>query len=146
MAREYTKKSQIQFQDDMLENDGTPRTGPDSKRPEVDEEFSIELVKCEVCQEIIGKIELSQFKPPLHGSMFYAKNKKNDYPPPFHPTLSWEDLRCPYCKKRPFYSRNFIINEKGEKCGFTYECHICDQGFKDSQALNGHKRLHIEKE
>ena len=133
---------QQKFHDNMLE-EGLVRKNDGSRLLETDpDEIQIEQVKCEVCQEIIGKIDMGNFKPPLHGSMFFAKNEKNDYPPPFHSSLPWEDLRCPYCRKRPFYSRNYITNEKGIKIGLMQECHICDMGFVDWQSLAGHMNIH----
>jgi hypothetical protein len=105
-------------------------------------ELDIQVVVCEVCFEVIGKIDMSTFKPPIHGSMFLAKDKKHGYPKPFHESLAWEDLRCPMCRTRPFHSRNYIMNDMGEYIGFLFECEIYDKGFISKLALGGHKNSH----
>ena len=133
----------IKFQDTLCD-EGVRRDviGAKTLISEPPEEIDIQLVQCEVCREIIGKIDIANFKPPLHGSMFLAKDVKHGYPLPFHFSLSWVELRCPVCRKRPFYSKNYITNEKGEQMGYTHECSICQEGFLNSQALNGHMNVH----
>jgi hypothetical protein len=140
-GRNYVKKSQKRFHDEMLaEGAGRGQTLLD----EEPEPFNIINVQCEVCKEHIGKIDIANLVPPLKGSDFFAKNQKNGYPPPFHPSLTWEDLRCPMCRKRPFYQRCSVIDMEGERHGFLHECPVCFKGFKKIEGLNGHIRTHYK--
>jgi hypothetical protein len=110
-----------------------PKTGED-------EEFRIETVRCDICFSIIGKCDMSKFDVPMTGTMFISKDHKHGYPAPFYGrNFDWMELRCPICNKRPFTSRNYFHNRDGEKCGFTYECPICEKGFINGLALAGHK-------
>jgi hypothetical protein len=103
-------------------------------------EFQIEQVKCEICFEIIGKCDMANFKTPMSGEIFISKDHKHGYPAPFYGHAhEWLELRCPICNNRPFLSKNFFHNEKDEKCGLTFECPTCGEGFKSSLALAGHK-------
>lgn len=59
-------------------------------------------VYCEICEEPIAKIEPSKLKVPMMGKMFESLEPDRDIPPPFHPDLEWEFMKCPYCGFRPF--------------------------------------------
>jgi hypothetical protein len=104
-----------------------------------EDELCIEKVKCEVCHEIIAKCDMANFDTPMRGSMFMTCDPKHGRPEPFHPSLFWEELRCPYCNKRPFLHREKFINEQNEWCGFPYAC-TCGKGYGKRQALMGHQK------
>jgi hypothetical protein len=106
----------------------------------VEEEFRIEKVKCEICFEIIGKCDMSKFSAPMTGNMFLPKDHKHGYGPPFILNEPWEDMKCPYCRHRPFLNPNFFLNEKGRACGYLHECEKCGAGFENRFALSGHKK------
>jgi hypothetical protein len=103
-------------------------------------EFRIELVKCEICREIIGKCDMSKFESPMHGALFISKDHKHGYPAPFYALDDeWLELRCPICRKRPFLTKNYFMNEKDIPCGNVWVCEECNQGFAKKEALWGHK-------
>lgn len=105
------------------------------------EAFNMEFVRCEICLQIIGRINMEHFDAPMTGAMFLSKDAKHGYPAPFHPSLTWRNLKCPYCGWRPFIHEHKFLNDKEEWCGYTIECDEPDCGayFKSVYALSGHK-------
>ena len=71
-----------------------------------------ELVKCEICTEIIGRVNMGVLKKPMEGWMFLSKDEHHNFPPPFFANAIWETMRCPYCRKRPFQSIDYFKNDK----------------------------------
>jgi hypothetical protein len=69
---------------------------------------------CELCRECIGTFDSEEVEEPITGAMFHSKDARHGFPPPFRsPSLSWEDMRCPYCNNRPFLERGFLLTERG---------------------------------
>ena len=72
-----------------------------------------ELV-CEVCRQTIGYFRTDEVVEPITGAMFSSKDPVHGFPPPFRsPGLGFEDMTCPYCIRRPFFTRGLILTENG---------------------------------
>ena len=104
-----------------------------------DDEFKIEFVKCEICFEIIGRVDLVDFEAPMSGKMFLSKSAKHDYPPPFIGDVEWQFMQCPYCHRRPFVHQHKFLNDRDEWCGYSFDCDECGKFYKTKFALIGHK-------
>ena len=70
-----------------------------------------ELVKCEICDEIIASVNMGILHKPMTGWMFMPKDNHHNFPPPFFNTSDWKEMRCPYCRKRPFQSPDYFKNK-----------------------------------
>jgi hypothetical protein len=69
---------------------------------------------CEICRQVIGVFDTDVVEHPIRGAMFESKDPKHGFPPPFtSPGLEWTDMRCPYCKRRPFFSKDYIWTTEG---------------------------------
>ena len=56
---------------------------------------------CEICQQDMARFDKVSY--PLKGSMFEPMPEcKTDMPYVFHPDLSWNEFRCPWCQNMPF--------------------------------------------
>ncbi len=68
-------------------------------------------VRCEICLETIAEVELDSLRLPLTGGMFGSPDAEHGFPAPFHPSLYWEVMRCPYApppSHRPFIDEDAI--------------------------------------
>lgn len=119
-------------------------------------------VICEICQEKIAEAKADDIRLPLKGSQFLSPDSRHGFPPPFDPEAEWEDMRCPYCRRRPFLRRDSILTSDGvlwirteaepqavEKMqqSETSEaeaivCEECGKTFKHRLALGSHLRMH----
>jgi hypothetical protein len=69
---------------------------------------------CELCRELIGTFDPEEVEEPITGAMFHSKDARHGFPPPFRsPSVSYEDMKCPYCNNRPFLERGFLLTERG---------------------------------
>jgi hypothetical protein len=67
-----------------------------------------------MCREIIGKFYPEDIAEPITGAMFHSKDPRHGFPPPFQsPGLYWENMRCPYCRLRPFLAKQLIFTTEG---------------------------------
>ncbi len=110
-----------------------------TKKEDTPEEFQMEFVRCEICMQIIARVNMEHFEAPMTGKIFLSKDAKHGYPDPFPPTLDWMHMKCPYCNWRPFLHDHKFINEKEEWCGHVFDCDECGAYFKTAYALSGHK-------
>jgi DNA-directed RNA polymerase subunit RPC12/RpoP len=123
---------------------------------------------CEVCTFQIGFFDPETIELPLVGSMFESMDPKHEFPPPFPPTVDWEFMRCPYCRKRPFYQQDKVLTPEGifdvaekkfsadnskvekpvqkyvkkgesQKLGVYWKCTLCGKTYK---TLEGYERYH----
>ncbi len=69
----------------------------------------IHHVQCEICFETVATCDLEKLRLPLTGDQFGSPDEFHGIPPPFHPSLPWEDLRCPHCQFRPFTERDSVV-------------------------------------
>jgi hypothetical protein len=77
--------------------------------------MSVVKIKCEICQEIIGTADLDTLRRPMTGAMFGTHDPWHGVPPPFDPSLSWEDLRCPQGgQHRPFLTQDHVLTADGQ--------------------------------
>lgn len=68
---------------------------------------------CEVCGEKIATADMHTLQIPLKGSQFLSPDAWHGYPPPFEPGATWEEMRCPYCRRRPFLSETAVKTASG---------------------------------
>ena len=72
-------------------------------------------VRCQACEEIMATIDTENISLPLTGAMFEAHEPV--YAPPFHPTNTFNDFRCPYgphdaeTGHRPFFKEGEFLTE-----------------------------------
>lgn len=65
---------------------------------------------CEICGEVIADVDKDKLSFPLNGSMFISPDILHGVPDPFHPSLTWEDFRCPYGgTHRPIIKPNALL-------------------------------------
>ncbi len=105
---------------------------------EVPKPLQIEFVMCEICFEIIARVNMEDFEVPMVGKIFLSKDAKHNYPDPFPPTLDWMHMKCPYCRWRPFLHQHKFINDKEEWCGYLFECKNCGVAYDNHHGLMGH--------
>jgi hypothetical protein len=69
---------------------------------------------CELCRQHIGNFWEEEVEEPIKGAMFHSKDPAHGFPPPFRSSgLEWKDMRCPYCRNRPFISEGVILTAEG---------------------------------
>ena len=66
-------------------------------------------VKCQMCDEIIGIINLKKIKYPLTGDMIKSPDAAHGFPDPFYPGCEFEFMRCPYGGHRPMILPNTVL-------------------------------------
>ena len=72
------------------------------------------IVKCDLCEEIIGKTSRDLVFYPMTGSMFKSPDSDHGIPAPFDASISWEDFSCPFGRThRPIISRDAISTTTG---------------------------------
>lgn len=71
-------------------------------------------VRCEICQELIGVIDPLLIAYPYTGKDFQSVDPAHGVPPPFHASLDWEFMRCPYGNHRPWTLPDRLLLETGE--------------------------------
>ena len=65
------------------------------------------LLCCEICDLESRDHPIAAFFPndityPINGSMFRTPSPDDGGWDPFHPSLGWQDFKCPYCNQVPF--------------------------------------------
>jgi len=70
-------------------------------------------IYCEICGEKIATADMHTLRHPLKGSQFLTPDSWHGYPPPFDPGATWEEMRCPYCRRRPFLSATAVMTGDG---------------------------------
>lgn len=65
---------------------------------------------CEICFSLIGLVS-EDVAVPLSPDMFTSFAPERQIPPPFHKSLTWEEFRCPYCRKRPIIRPDRIMTD-----------------------------------
>lgn len=70
-------------------------------------------LKCELCSAEIGLFDPEVVRFPIKGHMFESIDERHGFPPPFHPSMTWEEMRCPMCRYRPFYTKDSILTTEG---------------------------------
>lgn len=73
-----------------------------------------ERIRCEICAEIIATIDPDTIKDPFSGRDFGSVDPVHGMPPPWHPDLTWVDMKCPYGPHRPFLHPGRLLLENGE--------------------------------
>ena len=76
-----------------------------------------------------------------------------EVPDPFHPSLEWEDFKCPMCRLRPFLGKEWItliddrgnqtrikVGEKPEETENSFKC-SCGKTYKHQSSLARHKAV-----
>lgn len=122
----------------------------------------IATVKCEIClEDSIAKIKTDAFFFPMTGEQFLSPDTLHDFPPPFPPAATWEDMRCPYCRLRPFTSEDYVSTDIGliyaktpepepviekvelseEEKAKPFKCPYCDHRSKAQHHLNLHVKF-----
>ena len=71
-------------------------------------------VRCEICQELFATIDPLLIEAPFSGRDFGSIDPTHGVPPPWHPILTFIDMRCPYGPHRPFTSPDRLLLETGE--------------------------------
>jgi len=73
------------------------------------------IVLCEVCITPIATTDPAILHLPLDGSMFRSVDPVHGFPAPWFEdkAYTWEAMRCPLCKFRPFVEPNRIRTEDG---------------------------------
>lgn len=73
------------------------------------------LVRCAVCQEIIGAVYLEELSLPLKTEMFKSPDPLHGFPVPFRPGFGHEAMFCPICRGKAIaYPGDVIRTDKGE--------------------------------
>ena len=69
---------------------------------------------CEICDEHLARFWEADLRRPLHGGMFRPLDQGYSLPWP-HPAdvITWEALRCPYCKHRPMVRDDTVMTSRG---------------------------------
>ena len=76
--------------------------------------MSKKALMCEMCRQHIGNFWEEEVQEPIKGAMFHSKDPVHGFPPPFRSSgLEWKDMRCPYCRNRPFISQGIILTTEG---------------------------------
>ena len=76
--------------------------------------MSAKSLVCEMCREFIGRFHTEEIEEPITGAMFHSKDPRHGFPPPFiTPGIQWENMRCPYCRLRPFLAKGLIFTTEG---------------------------------
>lgn len=69
---------------------------------------------CELCRQHIGNFWEEEVQEPIKAAMFHSKDPAHGFPPPFRSSgLEWRDMRCPYCRNRPFITEGVILTSEG---------------------------------
>lgn len=68
---------------------------------------------CEVCGEDLGFFNTQTLGSPMTGAMFTSLDPERDFPRPFPVELEWIDLKCPYCRTRPFIETRKVMTPLG---------------------------------
>lgn len=105
--------------------------------------FEIAKVKCEICGNIIARCRVDQLlerdlSEGFRGSDFMPV--KPDWPFQWPNRIDWIWMKCPYCKKRPFYYKAMFTDENGDKKGWIIPCtkELCPESFDRKQKINYH--------
>jgi len=103
-------------------------------------------IRCEICSEIIARVDPAALLLPLMGSMFYSPDPVHGFDPPFPESLEWEDMRCPYGPHRPFIEQNRVITADGKAIVVTdlaTYCvqDVCGKEFKTKKNLKQHRSM-----
>ncbi len=74
------------------------------------------VVLCEICTERIGTVDADEIrqKGAYTGRDFGSIDPAHGVPPPFHSSLTWMDMRCPYGPHRPFLTPDRLMLEGGD--------------------------------
>ena len=75
-------------------------------------ESPIKTLVCEICAEIIAVFDVRELSMPVMGGMFKSKDPEHGLGDPFPADITWEHMKCPYCRNRPF-----IVPEGKEEVG-----------------------------
>lgn len=68
---------------------------------------------CEICTETVGVIVREKLAYPLRGEMFKSPDPFHGFSDPFPPEQTWEEMRCGYCRCRPFIAEDRILTDRG---------------------------------
>jgi hypothetical protein len=71
-------------------------------------------VRCEICQELFATVDPLLIEAPFSGRDFGSIDPGHGVPPPWHPILTFVDMRCPYGAHRPFLAPDRLLLETGE--------------------------------
>ena len=121
-----------------------------------------ELIKfcCDFCHQPIGYVDLDKIAEPMTPDMFSSLYPANGVPDPFHPSLTYESFKCPYCKLRPFEKADHItlvVDESGKSHRYrvallsnkeddavriegAYVCPVCGKGYQHKSSLDRHMK------
>jgi hypothetical protein len=70
-------------------------------------------IKCDICDEIIATADTEDLFQPITGAMFKSPDSFHGMDAPFHLSLTWETMRCPICRIRPFMVDYEIMTTDG---------------------------------
>ena len=118
-------------------------------------------IYCEICHEKIAQADLDTMRAPMRGSMFFSPDPFHDFPAPFPPEATWEDMKCPICQHRPFIHEGRVsvkVMDKDEhevvesdklegdpvEGAKLYTCLVCNRTFNRPAGLASHMRSHAE--
>ena len=103
---------------------------------------------CEYCYQPIGYVDMAKLDTPMTPGMFYSLYPDNGVPDPFHPSLTWRDFRCPYCRLRPFLNEDYLslIDDAGNMSRIkaqkaeVFSCPDCGREYQHRSSLVRHKK------
>ena len=71
------------------------------------------LATCEICTHRLGYCDPARMDNPMRGSDFTSPDQAHGFPAPFPGVLTWLDLRCPMCRRRPFLREDAVRGDDG---------------------------------
>ncbi|MBC8184293.1 hypothetical protein H8E88_24625 [candidate division KSB1 bacterium] len=78
--------------------------------------------------------------------MFKSPASHRGIPPPFHFSMDWLEMRCPWCRKRPFLHQHKFMGTDGKYYGNVHECNYCPRNFTTASGLAIHTKTHERKD
>lgn len=72
-------------------------------------------ILCDICKQPIAQVDPKKVHAPISGDQLHSPMPGNGVPSPFHDSLAWEFLKCPFCGFRPFLKDDEITVESEGK-------------------------------
>ena len=98
------------------------------------------ILMCEICREKIGIVDEDKLDKPVLPEMFVTLDPEHKRPAPFVNQTCWRDMRCPYCRKRPFINESEILTDGGKvPIRKAFKCDKCGKAFNTAKGVEMHK-------